>query len=154
MVPIAIREDAVIMVVDDSENDITIIVRAIQRAKMRNRIVSVSDGEEAMAYLEGKGRYADRREHPLPDLVLVDLKMPKVDGFELLAWIRGQPALKRLAVVVLTSSELLLDVSKAYELGANSFLVKPTEFEDLEAMVRTLGSVLSKAADQGPGVPE
>src|SRR5207248_11387786 len=81
-------------------------------------------------YLKGDGKYGNRDEHPLPDLLLLDLKMPRMDGFQVLQWLRQQPGLSSLRVVVLTSSEDLRDVNTAYQLGANSFLVKPLEFEN------------------------
>ena len=84
-----------------------------------------------MEYLSGEGKYSSRAEYPLPDLVLVDLKVPRVDGFGVLKWIRAQAGLKGLGVIVLTSSENLGDVNSAYILGANSFLVKPMDFEDV-----------------------
>ena len=82
-----------------------------------------------MSYLTGEGKYSNRDEYPLPDLLLLDLKMPRMDGFETLRWLRLQPGLKALRVVVLTSSEEIRDVNLAYQLGANSFLVKPIDFE-------------------------
>ena len=130
----------IILIVEDRKDDVILIRRAFLQAKVANPVHIVSDGEEAMSYLEGVGQYRDRAQFPLPDLVLLDLKMPKVDGFELLRWIRSQPNLKALRVVVLTSSEDIYDINKAYELGANSFLVKPHEFINFTAMMRTLGS--------------
>jgi CheY-like chemotaxis protein len=90
----------------------------------------VWNGQEAIAYLKGAGKYSNRDEYPLPDLLLLDLKMPRVNGFEVLQWIRQQPGLAPLRVLVLTSSDQIRDVNEAYRLGANSFLVKPLDFED------------------------
>ena len=133
-------EDAVILLVEDRSDDVVLIRRALAEAKIRNPLHVVGDGEKAMAYLEGAGQYCDRERFPMPDLVLLDLKLPKIDGFELLRWIRQQPGIKMLRVVVLTSSEDIFDINKAYQLGANSFLVKPLEFVNFPAMMRTLGS--------------
>ena len=133
-------EQLVILLVEDREDDILLIQRALAEAKVQNPLHIVRDGEEAMAYFQGDGKYARREEFPLPDLVLLDLKMPRVDGFELLQWIRRQPSLKTLRVVVLTSSGDIFDINRAYELGANSFLVKPLEFINYPAMMRTLSS--------------
>ena len=94
----------------------------------------VRDGAEAIQYLNGEGPFSNRDEYPLPALVLLDLKMPRVDGFEVLKWVRAQPGLRTLLVVVLTSSEDLRDVNRAYELGANSFLVKRMDFENSVAL--------------------
>ena len=101
----AVPEQAVILLIDDDENDIVLAKKALAAAKIENPLYVVRDGEEAMAYLEGMGKYSDRAEFPLPDLILLDLKMPRLDGFELLSWIRKQPHLKALRVVMLTSSE-------------------------------------------------
>ena len=137
-------EQLVILVVEDREDDVLLIKRAFQQAGIKNPVCFLRDGEDAKAYLEGKGKYCQRDEYPLPDLILLDLKMPKVDGFELLEWIRAQPTLRGLRIVVLTSSEEIYDVNKAYEMGANSFLVKPFEFENYAAMMRTLNAFWMK----------
>lgn len=92
---------------------------------------AVSDGREAMWYLDGVGKYANRDEYPLPDLLLLDLKLPRYNGLEVLAWLRKQPGFSALRVLVLTSSDRVKDVNEAYRLGANSFLVKPYDFDDL-----------------------
>ena len=122
-------DTAIILLADDLDDDILLIKRAFRKGKITNPLQVVRDGEEAIAYLKGEGKYANRAEYPLPDLMLLDLKMPRIDGFEVLRWIRQQPGLKALRVVVLTSSEDIRDVNQAYRLGANSFLVKPLEFE-------------------------
>ena len=133
-------EQMVILVVDDLENDIFLIRRAFEQAGVKNPIFVVRDGEEAVSYLEGDGKFSNRAEFPLPDLMLLDLKLPKMDGFEVLEWVRKHPAFKGLRIVALTSSEDIYDVNAAYHLGANSFLVKPLEFENYPAMMRTLAS--------------
>ena len=120
----------VILVAEDRLDDIELIKKALERAKVSSAMYFVRDGEETIAYLEGERGYANREEYPLPDLLLLDLKMPRMDGFDVLAWIRRQPRLRTLRVVVLTSSEEVRDINLAYELGANSFLVKPLDFED------------------------
>jgi CheY-like chemotaxis protein len=122
------RDQAVVLLVEDREEDVVVMLRSFERAQIINPVQVVRDGDEAIAYLKGEGQYANRAEHPLPELVLLDLKMPRVDGFEVLQWIREQPQLRGLRVVVLTSSEHVRDVSRAYQLGANSFLVKPMDF--------------------------
>ena len=91
----------------------------------RTPIFVVNDGEETSAYLDGQGKFANRYEYPLPELLLLDLKMPGKNGFEVLEWIRQQPGLKRLRIVVLTTWDSPQDVNRAYELGANAFMVKP-----------------------------
>src|SRR5258705_8683596 len=114
-------DQAVILLAEDREDDIALIRKAFARAYVLNPLQVVRDGEEAIAYLSGEGKYSNRAEYPLPDLLLLDLKMPRIDGFEVLKWIREQPGLSALRVVVLTSSEDIRDVNVAYRLGANSF---------------------------------
>jgi CheY-like chemotaxis protein len=123
-------DHAVILLVEDREDDVVIIRRAFSKGNILNPLFVVRDGEQAIAYLTGEGRFANREEYPLPDLILLDLKMPKKDGFDVLRWLRKKPGLNALRVVVLTSSEELRDVNLAYQLGANSFLVKPVDFEN------------------------
>ncbi len=122
-------EQALILVVDDREDDILMLKRAFAKAKVLNPIQVTRNGEEAIAYLKGEGRFSNRTEFPLPDLLLLDLKMPGLDGFDVIRWIKSQPELKALRIVVLTSSDAIIDVNLAYQLGANSFLVKPVEFQ-------------------------
>lgn len=128
-----------ILLVEDDANDVTLIRRAFERAKLANPVQVVNDGEQAVAYLAGEGEYADRARYPLPVLILLDLKMPRKSGHEVLEWLKQQPGLKRVPVVVLTSSTETPDVNRAYDLGANSYLVKPVAFDDLLGMVKTLG---------------
>jgi CheY-like chemotaxis protein len=133
-------EDAVILLAEDLENDVLLVQRALEKAAVTNRLFVVRDGEEALAYLHGLEKFSDRDEYPLPNILLLDLKMPKVNGFEVLTEIRKNPEFAALRVIVLTSSEEIFEVNKCYEMGANSFLVKPIEFENLTAMMRTLAS--------------
>src|ERR1043166_4419196 len=116
------KSGGVILLVEDREEDVILLRRAFTKANFLNPIQVVSDGDEAIAYLQGAGKYADRSEYPLPKLVLLDLKMPRKDGFEVLQWIRQQPGLSAIRVVVLTASDTVRDVNRAYQLGANSFL--------------------------------
>ena len=95
-----------------------------------------------MAYFNGEPPYDDREKYPLPALVLLDIKMPGMDGFEVLKWIRNQPSLAKLCVVMLTSSDQIQDANKAYQFGANSFLVKPLDFWNVEELMRSLDRLL------------
>jgi len=126
----------IILLVEDDPNDVMLIQRAFQKAGLRNCLRIAIDGEEAIEYLSGSGAFADRERFPSPFLMLLDLKMPGTDGFEVLKWARGEPELKRLLIVVLTSSNLQSDVDKAYELGANSYLVKPVEFNEMVNLIQ------------------
>jgi CheY-like chemotaxis protein len=128
------------LIAEDSEADIFFLLRAFAASKVKNPIHVVRTGGEAIQYLSGDGKYASRSNYPMPSIVMLDLKMPGVDGFDVLRWIRRQPSLKSLPVIVLTSSEHIFDIQKAYQLGANSFLVKPLEFAVYSDMMRTLDS--------------
>ena len=132
-----VRDD-VILLAEDDPNDVLLIQRAFQRNHVANPVQVVRDGEEALAYLSGQAPFADRERHPLPVLMLMDLKMPRKSGLEVLAWVRHQPGLKRLPIVVLTSSNQGPDINRAYELGANSYLVKPAGFDSLLELVKNL----------------
>jgi len=135
-----VSDTSVILIVEDREDDILLMRRAFERASVTNPIQIVRDGEEAIAYLIGEGQYANRDEYPLPNLVLLDLKLPRKDGFEVLSWIRSQPGIRALPVVVLTSSNQIQDVNRAYQLGANSFFVKELDFQgtvDLSKLLQT-----------------
>lgn len=131
-----------ILVVEDNENDTTLIRRTLTNASIPNPRHFVETGEDALDYLVGVGRYSDRKKYPLPVLVLLDLKLPGMDGFEVLKWIRGHRHFSELRVVVLTVSNEVRDVQKAYRLGANSFLVKPLEFENARALFTSIGAQL------------
>jgi len=124
-------ENAVkIMLVEDQKADVMLIKRALLKGGVLNPLMVLPDGEVALAYLKGEGSYADRKAYPLPDLILLDLKMPKVGGLEVLRELKQLDGLKRIPVIVLTSSALSADVNTAYDLGANSYLVKPVKSED------------------------
>ena len=120
----------VILLAEDNEDHVLLTRRAFKQAGLVNPLFVVENGEEVVAYLTGEGKFANRNEYPLPTLLLLDLKMPRKDGFEVLDWIRKQPTLAALRVVVLTTSDRILDVNRAYQLGANSFLTKPVDFRD------------------------
>ena len=127
-----------ILLIEDDPNDVLLMERALRKAKLVNPLHVVEDGEQALAYLEGQGPYADRARYPLPVLILLDLKLPRMSGLEVLAWLRQQPGLKRIPVVVLTSSNEPADVNRAYDLGSNSYLVKPGGQEEMLELVKAL----------------
>src|SRR3954466_119132 len=132
------KECPVILVAEDDEDYVILIRQVFQKAHIPNPIHVVWNGEEAIWYLKGLGKYANRDEFPLPDIFLLDLKMPRVNGFEVLKWVRSQPSLAALRILVLTSSDEIRDVNEAYQLGANSFLVKPMDFEDFTHLSRLI----------------
>jgi CheY-like chemotaxis protein len=127
-----------ILHVEDDPNDVLLVQRALKKTTAPATILSVSDGDRALSYLGGSEEFANREKFPFPQLVLLDLKMPRKSGMEVLAWIREQPTLKRLLVVVFTSSKHDQDINRAYELGANSYLVKPVGFEELVTTMKEI----------------
>ena len=129
----------IILLVEDSPNDVELTLRAFERSKIVNEIVVVRDGEEALHYLFATGPHAGRAPGRLPELVLLDLKLPKVDGLEVLRRMRANPATRRLPVVVLTSSNEDADILSSYDLGANSFVRKPVDFSRFIEASKQLG---------------
>jgi CheY-like chemotaxis protein len=137
---LATSAGATVLHVDDDPNDTALLEAARRKAGVDFRLENVGDGDEAIAYLNGAGQYANRTNHPWPTLILLDLKMPRATGFEILKWIRNHPACKNLPVIVLSGSELQEDMRQAYLMGANSYLVKPLGFEALVNLVKNVTS--------------
>ena len=129
------------MYVEDSPDDFALLKLVSQKCGTPFALAHAEDGDQAIAYLSGTGEYADRDEHPFPDLVLLDLKMPRLDGFEVLQWIRDNPATKSLPVVVLAGSSFRADIRRALELGANSYASKPAKFEELQVLIDQIADV-------------
>jgi len=127
-----------ILLVEDDLNDILLFQRAYRKCDLSNPLQIVNDGETAQDYLAGNGKYADRLAYPIPALVLLDFKLPRKSGLEVLEWMRSQNDLKRLPVVALTSSQEKADVNRAYDLGINSYLVKPVAFDSLMQLIQAL----------------
>ncbi|WGV27490.1 response regulator [Halotia branconii] len=134
-----INEYSILLIEDDS-NDILFVQRAFRQVNATNPIRIVKDGDAAIDYLAGEGKYADRDRYPLPALILLDLKLPRRSGIEILEWMRQQPGIKRIPVVILTSSRESLDIDLSYDLGVNSYLVKPVRFDALAKMIAALDS--------------
>lgn len=137
-----IIEDPIILLVDDSENDALLMCTIYSRAGFVRPLQFARDGAEAIAYLNGDGLFRDRRQFPMPAVVLLDLNMPQKNGFEVLEWIRAQPGLKRLRVYILSASSQEKDIQRAYDLGANSYLVKPGNLDGLRHLAKTLAAWL------------
>ena len=127
-----------ILVAEDLEDDVFLLKQAFNKAQVTSRLESVKDGMEAQAYLKGEGAFADRTAHPFPDILLLDLNMPRMNGFELLEWMRQDEQCRRVVTHVLTASSREADVDRAYELGANSYVLKPSRIGDLVAFVKAL----------------
>jgi CheY-like chemotaxis protein len=128
----------IILIAEDDENDVLLLQHAFKKAGSSSSLYFVADGEAALSYLNGEGGFADRRAFPFPALLLLDLKMPKLDGLGVLAQIRKHPELRRLTVVIFTSSNETRDLNRAIELGVNSYLVKPAKSDDLTPLVRRI----------------
>ena len=147
-------ETTLILLVEDNPTDVLLIKRAFEQAKMANPVHVISDGDTAVEYLGGEGAYADRARYPLPILILLDLKLPRRSGLEVLAWLKEQESLKRIPVVMLTSSEQPRDVDAAYDSGVNSYLVKPVEYDSLFKMLKAVNlywMMLNERPNLGPG---
>ena len=117
-----------ILLVEDNCDDVMLVHLALKRAKMDQALMIVADGEQALAYLRGEGLYADREKFPFPMFMLLDLILPKVDGFQVLKWVRAHPQIRRLPITVFTGSQHPAHLTRAYEMGANSFVLKPFKF--------------------------
>ena len=131
-------ENPIILLVEDCENDALLMRTAFRRVGFALPLQFANDGDEAIAYLRGDGVYDDRDRFPLPTAVLLDLKMPRKDGFAVLEWINSQQALEKLSVYVLTASSRPEDIKRARDLGANCYLVKPTSLDELMDLAKSL----------------
>lgn len=129
--------------VDDNPNDTTLLQVACAKADVNFKLHNIGDGGQVIEYLNGVGKYADRARYQLPGLVLLDLKMARVEGLEVLKWIRNHSTLKNLPVIVLSGSELEEDISRAYAVGANSYQVKPPNLNSLINFVQEIGAQLA-----------
>ena len=127
-----------VLAAEDEDSDRLILSLGFQRAGLRNPLVVVKDGQEAMEYLAGAGCYGDRETYPLPALLLLDLKMPRMSGFDVMAWVAARPEFRRIPLVVLSSSSDASDMERARQMGAAEYLVKPHAFSDLVNMIRSL----------------
>ena len=132
-------QDFLILHVEDEEDDVLFIQQAFKKAGITNPLKAVEDGQSAIDYLAGTGKYAERQQYPLPAMVLLDLNLPGQSGFDVLKWIRNHPELKRTIVVVIcSSSQNLPDINAAYDLGANGYVVKPATFPGLVELAKAI----------------
>jgi CheY-like chemotaxis protein len=132
-------EELEILLVEDNLTDAELTMRALKRKNLANKLVWVKDGEEALDFIYARGQFANRNPEDLPRLILLDLRMPKVDGLEVLKDIKANEKTRKIPVVVLTSSQEDQDVVESYKLGVNSYVSKPVEFDDFLEAVSTLG---------------
>jgi CheY-like chemotaxis protein len=127
-----------VLLVEDDLNDIFLVKRAFKMARLETPLQVVTDGEEAIRYLSGNGKYADRETYPLPRLIVMDINMPRKTGFEVLEWIKRDGPLRRLPIVIVSSSDRTQDINRAYELGANAYMVKPMNFRAVEHLFQSI----------------
>jgi CheY-like chemotaxis protein len=127
-----------VLLVEDDLNDIFLVKRAFKIARIENPLQVVTDGLEAIQYLRGQGKYADRQTHPLPKLIVMDIKMPRRTGFEVLEWVKSDGPLRRIPIVIVSSSDNPADINRAYELGANAYMVKPMDFKAVEHLFSSI----------------
>ena len=131
-------KDFTVLLVEDELNDIFLVKRAFKMAHLENPLQVVTDGEEATYYLSGKGKYADRKTYPLPRLIVMDIKMPRMSGFDVLEWIKHDGLLRRIPVIIVSSSDRSQDIDRAYELGANAYMVKPVNYQAVERLFESI----------------
>ncbi len=127
-----------VLQIEDDENDVFFMKHAFRKAGVLNSLLAVGDGQEALDYLAGAGKFANREQFPMPGFVLLDLNLPRKSGLEILRWIREQPAFRTLPVVIFSSSNRDTDIHHAYSAGANAFLVKPPDPDGLLDLVRVI----------------
>jgi CheY-like chemotaxis protein len=132
------QKPALILLVDDSDFDVELTLDAFREASLSNRIEVANNGQQAIDYLLGQDKYSDRASYPLPDLILLDLKMPGIDGFDVLERVKSTPLVKRIPVIILTSSKEQGDRALSYDIGANSYLVKPVSFTGFIDVVKQI----------------
>jgi CheY-like chemotaxis protein len=133
------NEEIEILLVEDNPDDAELAIRALKKQNLANNLIHLIDGAEALDFLFGKGKFSERNIDNIPKVILLDLKMPKVNGLEVLQKIKTDPHTKRIPVVVLTSSAEDPDIKKSYDLGANSYIVKPVEFNNFAKTIADLG---------------
>lgn len=135
-----LKQNGTILLVEDDQDDIFIFKRALVAANVLNPVVVLSNGQAAVDYLSNQGEYSSPEKNPLPFVIFLDLKLPYLDGFEVLTWIRQQPQLNSVVVVVLSGSDESRDHKKAYELGARSYLLKPPGAQDIREFMESMVS--------------
>lgn len=141
----------IILLVEDNPDDAELTLRGLQKNNITNEVIHARDGAEALDYLFGRGDYADRDMTSMPTVILLDLKLPRVDGLEVLRQLRADPSTELLPVVILTSSKEEQDMIDGYSLGANSYIQKPVNFENFTEAVRHLGLYWLLLNEEPPG---
>jgi CheY-like chemotaxis protein len=132
-------DEVEILLVEDNSADAELTLRALKKNNIANKIVVVTDGEEVLDFVFARGSYCNREVHSFPKLILLDLKLPKVGGLEVIAEIKGNPKTRMIPIVVLTSSKEEKDIVESYKLGVNSYIVKPVDFEKFMVSIKDIG---------------
>lgn len=132
-------DEVEIMLVEDNQDDAALAIRALKKQNIANKLIHLKDGEEALDFIYGRGEYAGRNLQNSPKVILLDLKMPKINGMEVLAQLKSDETTKSIPIVMLTSSAEDPDIDKCYTLGANSYIVKPVEFDEFTKAVANMG---------------
>ena len=132
-----VNKDFTILIVEDGENDGLLLKRALKREDITNPIQVVHDGQQAIDYLCGKEPYSDRQQYPFPKAIFCDIKMPHLGGFDVLQWLRNNPDCSVMPLIILSASKLDEDIKRAYQMGANAYLAKPHDIQELQQMVKT-----------------
>ena len=128
-----------VLLVEDDENDVVLVTHTFKKAQINNPLQIVNDGAEAVEYLKGDGKYEDRERWPLPELIVMDIKMPRLTGFEVLEWVKGNGGpLRRIPIVIVSGSDNPDDINRAYELGANAYMVKPMDSRGVEHLFQSI----------------
>jgi len=128
-----------VLLVEDDENDVVLVTHTFKKAQINNPLQVVTDGAEAVEYLKGDGKYEDRERWPLPELIVMDIKMPRLTGFEVLEWVKGNGGpLRRIPIVIVSGSDNPDDINRAYELGANAYMVKPMDSRGVEHLFQSI----------------
>jgi two-component system response regulator len=132
-------DEKIILLIEDNPDDVALTIRAFEKNRIKNKVIIAEDGVEALDYIFRKGKYSERNINENPALVLLDINLPKINGFEILKKIRENESSKLLPVVILTSSKEEMDIIKGYKYGANSYIRKPVDFEKFFEVIQTLG---------------
>ena len=148
------RKGLRILMVDDAEEDIFFVKRALDQSGVGQSFFAVKDGTEAIRYMRGDGEFANRLEFPFPNLILSDLKMPGMDGYEVLQWLRSHPDCAVIPAIIFTSSAITSDIQRAYELGANAYIVKPHDFDELVDLIQVTYRFWSRCHTPAPPLKE
>lgn len=133
------KKEVEILIVEDNQNDVEMAIRALKKNNLSNEIQVVEDGAEALDFIYAKGKYSERKQNKHPKIILLDLKLPKIDGLEVLREIKTNPETKRIPVILLTSSKEENDMVESYQLGVNSYIVKPVDFNKFVDAVKSIG---------------